>query len=72
MHINDIKVLYPKAELDEQIIAVMANQPNQKVTVIEGTMRNYSDVNKEVYDYVVCIQDYENIILQDQFVRCWI
>lgn len=67
MHINDIKVLYPKAELDEQLIAIMANQPNQKVTVIEGTMRNYSDVNKEVYDYVVCVQDYENIILQDQF-----
>ena len=67
IHINDLKVLYPNADLDENLLAIMGNNPDQKVTAIEGTMRNYSDPNKEVYDYVVCIKEYEAIIISEQF-----
>ena len=35
--------------------------------MIQVTIRNYKDPNKEVYDYVVCVKDFEQIIFEDQF-----
>ena len=67
IRLGDIKVLYPKAELDDVVLQKMANNPDDKIAVIEGTMRNYEDPNKEVYDYMVCIKEYEEIILTDKY-----
>ena len=67
IRLGDIKVLYPNAELDEVTLNQLTNDPDQKISVIEGTMRNYSDPNKEVYDYIVCISEHESIIVQEQY-----
>ena len=67
IRLGDIKVLYPNADLNEIILNHLTNDPDQKINVIEGTMRNYSDPNKEVYDYIVCISEYESIIMQEQY-----
>jgi hypothetical protein len=66
IRLGDIKVLYPEANLDTLEDKII-NEPDAKCTVIEGTMRNYKDPNKEVYDYVVCVKDHEQIIFEDQF-----
>jgi hypothetical protein len=66
IRLGDIKILYPDAEL-ESLEDKIANDGDAKCTVIEGTMRNYKDPNKEVYDYVVCVKDFEQIIFEDQF-----
>jgi hypothetical protein len=67
IRLGDIKVLYPNAELDEVTLNKSINNPDQKISVIEGTMRNYADPNKEVYDYIVCISEHESIIVQEQY-----
>ena len=67
IRIGDIKVLYPNAELDEISLNKLANDPDAKCTLIEGTMRNYSDPNKEVYDYVVCLKENESIIKREKY-----
>ncbi len=67
IRLGDLKVLYPKADLNDVVLQRLANNPDEKIAVIEGTMRNYSDPNKEAYDYVVCIKDYEEIILEDKY-----
>jgi len=66
IRLGDIKILYPDADLDTLEDKIL-NEPDAKCTVIEGTMRNYKDPNKEVYDYVVCVKDHEQIIFEDQF-----
>ena len=66
IRLGDIKILYPDANL-ESLEDKVTNEPDAKCTVIEGTMRNYTDPNKEVYDYVVCIKDHEQIIFENQF-----
>ena len=66
IRLGDIKILYPDAEL-ESLEDKITNDADAKCTVIEGTMRNYKDPNKEVYDYVVCVKDFEQIIFEDQF-----
>ena len=66
IRLGDIKILYPDAELGS-LEDKITNDADAKCTVIEGTMRNYSDPNKEVYDYVVCVKDFEEIIFQDKF-----
>jgi hypothetical protein len=66
IRLGDIKILYPDAEL-ESLEDKIENDGDAKCTVIEGTMRNYKDPNKEVYDYVVCVKDFEQIIFEDQF-----
>ena len=66
IRLGDIKILYPDADLDI-LEDKISNEPEAKCTVIEGTMRNYKDPNKEVYDYVVCVKDHEQIIFEDQF-----
>ena len=67
IRLGDLKVLYPKADLNDVVLQKLANNPDEKISVIEGTMRNYSDPNKEAYDYVVCIKDYEEIIVEDKY-----
>jgi hypothetical protein len=67
IRLGDIKVLYPNADLNDVVLQKMANNPDEKISVIEGTMRNYEDLNKEVYDYIVCIKDYEEIIVTDKY-----
>ena len=64
---GDLKVLYPNANMNDVLLERLANNPDEKINVIEGTMRNYADPNKEVYDYVVCIKEFEEIILQDKY-----
>ena len=66
IRLGDIKILYPDVNL-ESLEDKVTNEPDAKCTVIEGTMRNYKDPNKEVYDYVVCIKDHEQIIFENQF-----
>ena len=66
IRLGDIKILYPEAQLDTLEDKIL-NDGDAKCTVIEGTMRNYKDPNKEVYDYVVCVKDFEQIIFEDQF-----
>ena len=66
IRLGDIKILYPDANL-ESLEDKITNDADAKCTVIEGTMRNYKDPNKEVYDYVVCVKDFEQIIFEDQF-----
>ena len=66
IRLGDLKVLYPDGNF-EDIEDKILNDPDVKCTVIEGTMRNYKDPNKEVYDYVVCVKDFETIILEDTF-----
>ncbi len=66
IRLGDLKVLYPDGNF-EDIEDKILNDPDVKCTVIEGTMRNYKDPNKEVYDYVVCVKDMEAVILEDTF-----
>ena len=66
IRLGDLKILYPDAELGS-LEDKVTNDGDAKCTVIEGTMRNYKDPNKEVYDYVVCVKDFEEIIFEDQF-----
>ena len=66
IRLGDIKILYPDANV-ESLEDKILNDGDAKCTVIEGTMRNYKDPNKEVYDYVVCVKDFEQIIFEDQF-----
>ena len=67
VRLGDIKVLYPDADLDEITLNKLMQEPDNKCTLIEGTMRNYSDPNKEVYDYVVCLKENESIIKREQY-----
>jgi hypothetical protein len=65
--IGDVPLIYKDANISENTKTKIERDPNTRCTVIESVMRNYSDPNKEAYDYVVCIKDTEEIIVQDKF-----
>ena len=67
IRLGDLKVLYPNADLSEITLNKLTENADEKINVIEGTMRNYEDPNKEVYNYIVCLEEHESIIVQEKY-----
>ncbi len=62
MRYDRIMVTYPKAEMSEEMLRRMEENPSAKVKIVEGVFRLYDKPNEERYKYcVVCMNDKEMI-----------
>lgn len=51
-----LKIMYPKAEMSDQLQGMIANQSDQTTTVLEVVCRDYSRPNEEAYyHYAICM-----------------
>tara|TARA_R110002020_G_scaffold299886_2_gene515551 strand:+ start:1113 stop:2711 length:1599 start_codon:yes stop_codon:yes gene_type:complete len=63
--LNEITVMYPKAELPAEVMQTM--DENKKCTLIDGVYRDYSEPNVEKYKHCVILLDKKIIIFEETF-----
>jgi len=63
--LNEIKVMYPKAEIPAEVMQTM--DENKKCTLIDGVYQDYSEPNVEKYKHCVILLDKKIIIFEEIF-----
>jgi len=63
--LNEIKVIYPKADIPEEIMSTM--NPEKKCTLIDGVYRVYDEPNVEKYKHCVILLEKKIIIFDEIF-----
>ena len=65
---SNIKVIYPQAQLPNEIVRQMSNGKDFFVEIVECVSRNYMKPNVEVYDFTVFSSNPKHIYLQKSFM----
>ena len=63
--LNEIKVMYPKAEIPSEVMESM--DENKKCTIIDGVYQVYDEPNVEKYKHCVILLDKKIIIFEEEF-----
>jgi len=63
--LNEIKVMYPKAEIPNEVMESM--DENKKCTIIDGVYQVYDEPNVEKFKHCVILLDKKIIILEEMF-----
>ena len=64
--IHQLQILYPKAKLDDEIIHMMARDPNKKCEIIEATYKHYGE-DEETWHYCVLMKKMKKVIYEEEF-----
>ncbi len=64
MPISQLKIVYPNATYDEDIMGLMERDPNKKCEVIEASYKRY-DTEVETWHYCVVLKKMKKIIYQE-------
>jgi len=63
--LNEIKVMYPKAEIPNEVMESM--DENKKCTIIDGVYQVYDEPNVEKFKHCVILLDKKIILLEEMF-----
>ena len=65
--IHQVKILYPNAKLDDDIVNAMEREPNKQCEIVEATYKRY-DTDEETWHYCVIMKKMKKIIYEEEFV----
>ena len=59
---GDIKLIWPQATMSLAVQNCVKNKPNEKIKLIEATLRDWSDVTIEKYDHIVIEEATKHVV----------